>query len=185
MKKEVTINDIIDSLYDAEIDVLYTEPLEEIMFYLGYVDEDPMKLRLGTKEEYEELERIESTPLDSNQISELMYLLLYEKRNDFYVGMLKPIVNKYLEIAKEMKKDTVKKTNTKCKKPVCEDLEEFSQMIEVIGSASKALKANNMHDESREMIERVALSFDYDEAFKIMEEYVEIFIEQENEDEFE
>ena len=31
---------------------------------------------------------------------------------------------------------------------------------------SKKLKENNMHDKSREMIEKVALSYSYDEAFE-------------------
>lgn len=50
---------------------------------------------------------------------------------------------------------------------------------------SKTLKQNNMHDKSREMIEKVALSYSYDEAFDSIKEFVEVVEEKENEEEFE
>lgn len=61
-------------------------------------------------------------------------------------------------------------------------------MIEIIGLASKTLKENNMVDESRKMIERATMSYSYDEAFDIINEYVETIDrskKREEEEEFE
>lgn len=54
---------------------------------------------------------------------------------------------------------------------------------EILGFVSKALKENNMFDESKEMIERATLSYSYDEAINIIEEYVDIVKEREREEE--
>ena len=42
-----------------------------------------------------------------------------------------------------------------------------------------------MFDESKEMIERATLSYSYDEAINIIEEYVDIVKEREEEEEYE
>ena len=46
----------------------------------------------------------------------------------------------------------------------------------------KTLKDNNLFDESREMIERTTSSYSYDDAFNIINEYVEIVEEREKEE---
>ena len=46
----------------------------------------------------------------------------------------------------------------------------------------KTLKDNKLFNESREMIERATTTYSYDEAFDIINEYVEIVEERENEE---
>lgn len=62
-------------------------------------------------------------------------------------------------------------------------------MYDIIGEASKILKQNNMYDESREMIEKATMTYDYEDAYKVLNEYVELVEEkqktQEEEEEFE
>ena len=62
-------------------------------------------------------------------------------------------------------------------------------MFEIIGEVSKILKQNNMNKEAIQMIEKATLSYDYDEAFNIIKNYVEVIEEKEEikyeEDEFE
>ena len=54
-------------------------------------------------------------------------------------------------------------------------------MYDIICEVSKTLKDNKLFNESREMIER-ATTYSYDEAFDIINEYVEIVEERENEE---
>ena len=183
-KKKITIIDIKDRTYEACLDTEYREALAHAMIHLGYVSDTPINLYFGTKEEKKEIERIESTPLDSNQISELIHLMMYEMRNDFQFGRFRPIVKEYIEIAKEMRKENIKTTNTS-NKPICNELSSFICIPEVLGAASKVLKENNMVDESREMIERATLTYGYDEAIEVIKEYVELVKEKEMEYEYE
>ena len=43
------------------------------------------------KKEKEEIERVERKALSSNQISEIIHLMMYEMRNDFQYGKFKQI----------------------------------------------------------------------------------------------
>lgn len=66
---------------------------------------------------------------------------------------------------------------------------EFGVMYDIIGEASKVLKQNNMYDQSREMIEKATMTYDYDDAYNVLNKYVELVEEkqktQEEEEEFE
>ena len=121
------------------------------------------------------------------KISEIIHLMMYEMRNDFQYGEFKPIANYYINISKDMEKGSIKTDSSKTEhqKPICNVYKAYGNMIEIIGLASKTLKQNNMHDKSREMIEKSTLSYSYDEAFDIIREYVEVVEERENEEEFE
>ena len=110
---------------------------------------------------------------------------MYEMRADFQFGSFRPVANKYIEIAKEMREGNIKTSNNKSNKPVGKELSSLVGVPTILGAASKILKENNMHDESREMIERATLTYGYDEALEIVEEYVELVKEQEEEHEYE
>lgn len=186
----VTIKDIREAIEDAVIDTEYREAMDQSLMVLEYVSEWPMSLYFGTSEQKKELERVETRALDSNQISEIIHLIMYQMRNDFTYGRFKPVALKFLDISQQMQNTNEKnKTNNKKnEKPKCNIYSAFGNMIEIMGLASKTLKKNNMVDESREMIERATMSYSYDEALDIINEYVETIKkskEQEDEEEFE
>lgn len=180
-KQKITISDIRESLYDANLDTEYREALAHAMMELGYVSDSPLNLYLGTEKQKKELERVETKRLSNNEISEIIHLMMYEMRNDFQYGRFKPVADYYVNISKDIELDNSK---MEYKKPIC-NVETYATMYELICSASKTLKQNNMNNESRKMIERATLSYSYDDAFNIIEEYVELSKEQENEEEFE
>lgn len=188
MKKNiVTIKDIRESLYDANLDTEYREALAHAMMTLEYVSDSPLNLYFGSDKQKEEIKRVDSMPLDANQISEIIHLMMHEMRNDFQYGRFKPIANKYISISKGMENENLKKDNANIinQKPKCNIHSAYGDMREIIGLVSKTLKQNNMYDESREMIERATLSYDYDEAYNIIADYIELVKEQECEEEFE
>lgn len=183
----VTIKDIEESLWDGNLDSEYGEALAHSLMTLDFVSESPLRLHFGTPEQRQEIKRVESMPLNHNQISEIIHLMMHEMRNDFQYGRFKSIANHYINILKEMQKENSKNDNNKLdyRKPKCNIHSAHAYMPEIIGLASKTLKQNNMYDESRQMIERVALSYSYDEAYDIINEYIEAVEEQEEEEEFE
>lgn len=184
--KKVTISDIRESLYDANLDTEYREALAHAMMGLDYVSDSPLNLYFGNAKQKKEIEEVDSMLLDYNQISELIHLMMYEMRNDFQYGRFKPVADYYIKISKEMEKENIEvdNSNSEYQKPIC-NVRIYGNMYELICLASKTLKQNNMHNESREMIERATLSYSYDDAFNIIDEYIELSKEQENEEEFE
>lgn len=189
MKQQIVrINDIREATYDAFLDTEYREAIAHSIMALGYVSDSPLNLSFGTPKQQKEIKKVEERPLDSNQISEIIHLMMYEMRDDFQYGKFKPIALKFLDISEKMRNiNKENKENNKIKeKPKCNI--KGATMIEIIGLASKALKENNMIDESREMIERATKSYSYDEVLDIIKEYVETIDrskEQEEEEEFE
>ncbi len=181
-KKIIRISDIREDLYDANLDTEYREALAHAMIQLEYVSDTPLNLYFGTEKEKKELERVENMPLDSNQISEIIHLMMYEMRNDFQYSRFKPVANKYINISKQMENKKDNSINKKNQKPMC-NIYGLVVIPEILGFVSKTLKENNMFDESKEMIERATLSYSYDEAIKIIEEYVDIVKEREQEEE--
>jgi len=184
--KKVTINDIRESLYDAHLDTEYREALAHAIMELEYVSDSPLNLYFGTEEQKKELEIADTKNLDYNQISEIIHLIMYEMRDDFQYGSFKPVADKYINISKELEKQNSKidNINYEYKKTICK-VESCAVMYELICLVSKTLKKNNMHDESRKMIERATSSYSYNEAFDIIQEYVDIVKEREKEEEFE
>lgn len=186
----VTIGDIREALYDAYLDTEYREAMAHALMNLGYVSDSPLNLSFGTPKQQKEIKEVEERPLDSNQISEIIHLMMYEMRNDFQYGRFKPVALKFLNISEKMKNinQENKKENITKEKPKCNIHDAFGTMLEIIGLASKILKENNMVAESRRMIERATTSYSYDEALDIINEYVETIDrskEQEEEEEFE
>lgn len=183
--KIVTISEIREDLYDANLDTEYREALAHAMIELEYVSDSPLNLYLGTEKEKKELERVENMSLNSNQISEIIHLMMYEMKNDFQYGRFKPVANKYINISKQMRNENLKvnSVNKEFQKPIC-NIYGAVLIPEILGLASKTLKQNNMYNESREMIERATLSYSYDEALDIIGEYIEITKEREEEEEF-
>ena len=191
MERKITIRDIEESIYDSNLDSEYREALAHSLMTLEYVSDSPLRLHFGTPKQREEIRRVESIPLNHNQISEIIHLMMYEMRNDFQYGEFKPIANYYINISKEMKKENIKTENSKTryKKPICNIHKVHGYMLDIIGVASKTLKQSNMYDESRKMIEKATLTYSYDEAYDVVGKYVEIVKErekqEENEEEFE
>lgn len=185
-KKAIRISDIEEDLYDANLDTEYREALANSLMTLGYLSDTPLNLYCGTEKEQKELEKVEKMSLNSNQISEIIHLMMYEMRNDFQYGRFKPVANKYIEIS-EKKKSEKSKSNTsknEFQKVKC-NVYGMAFMPEILGEVSKVLKQNNMYDESRSMIEKATLSYSYDESINAIEEYVELTKEHEEEEEFE
>lgn len=185
-KKIITISDIREDLYDANLDTEYREALAHAMMQLEYISDSPLNLYLGTEEEKQELEKVENMPLNSNQISEIIHLMMYEMRDDFQYSRFKPVADKYINISKQMKSKnlTANSVNRKSQKPIC-NIYGLVVIPEILGLVSKTLKQNKMFDESKEMIERATLSYSYDEALDIIGEYVELVKERQEEEEFE
>lgn len=186
----VTINDIREALYDANLDTEYREAMAHSIMNLGYVSDSPLNLYFGKPEQKKEIKEVEERPLDSNQISEIIHLMMYEMRDDFQYEKFKPVVSKFLNISEEMRNTNQenKKENRTKEKLQCNIYSALGTMEEIIGLASKTLKENNMIDESREMIERATGTYSYDEALAVINEYVETINrnkEQEEEEEFE
>ena len=185
----VTIKDIREAIEDAVIDTEYREAMDQSLIVLGYLSGSSISLYYSTPKQKKELKEVSEKPLDSNQISEIIHLIMYQMRNDFTYGRFKPVALKFLDISQQMRNTNEKnKTNNKKnEKPKCNIYSAFGNMIEIMGLASKILKKNNMVDESREMIERATMSYSYDEALDIINEYVETIKkskEQEDEEEF-
>ena len=188
--KEVRINDIREATYDANLDTEYREAMANSLMVLEYISDSPLNLNFGTPEQRKEIQEFEEKLLDSNQISEIIHLMMYQMRNDFQYGKFKPVALKFLDISEKVRninRENREENRTK-EKPKCNIHDAFGTMLEIIGLASKTLKENNMMDESREMIERATKSYSYDEAFDIINEYVETYErneEKESEEEFE
>jgi len=185
-KKVIRISDIREDLYDANLDTEYREALAHSLIILGYVSDSPLNLYLGTEKEKKELERVEKMSLNSNQISEIIHLMMYEMRDDFQYGRFKPVANKYINISKQMESKNLKanSVNKEFQKLIC-NIYGTVVIPEVLGIASKTLKKNNMFEESKEMIERATLTYSYDEALNIIGEYLEVVKEREEEEELE
>lgn len=183
--KIITIRNIEESICDANLDSEYREALGHSLVTLELVSKAPLSLHFGTPKQREEIKRAEAMPLNANQISEIIHLMMYQMRNDFQYGRFKSVANNYINMSKEMQKENVETERTKYQKPICNVHKAYGYMLEIIGLASKKLKQNNMHNESREMIEKASLSYSYDEAFDVIREYVEVVEERENEEEFE
>lgn len=101
-------------------------------------------------------------------------------RNDFQYGKFKQIALEFLNISEKMRKTEEKnKINNEIKeKPKCNIDNERGVMYDIICEVSKTLKDNKLFNESREMIERATTTYSYDEAFDIINEYVEIVEER-------
>lgn len=190
IEKIVRIDDIREATYDANLDTEYREALAHSLMALGYVSDSPLNLSFGTSKQQKEIRKIEERPLDSNQISEIIHLMVYQMRNDFQYEKFKPVALKFLDISEKMRNiNQNNKEDNKIKEiPKCNIHSAFGTMIEIMGIASKTLKENNMIDESREMIEKATKSYSYDEALDIINQYVETVDkseEQEEEEELE
>ena len=109
----VTISDIRDKLWEACLDTEYREALANSMMLLNLVSNSHLNLYFGSQEQREEIKRVETTPLNSNQLSEIIHLMMYEMRNDFQYGRFKPIAEEYINISKNMRKQELKNQNTK------------------------------------------------------------------------
>jgi urease gamma subunit len=59
-------------------------------------------------------------------------------------------------------------------KPVCKLIGQDSNVFNLMSKVSRVLKKNNLHDQAKEMTDRIFSSVSYDEALAIISEYVEI-----------
>jgi len=59
-------------------------------------------------------------------------------------------------------------------KPTCKLIGEDGNVFNLLGKVSKVLKENNLHDQVKEMTDRVFNSSSYDEVLRIFADYVEI-----------
>ena len=191
-KTIVRIDDIRQATYDAYLDTEYREALTNALITLGYI-EDRIEYvpfnRYTLINKQQLIDKVTNRELNGNEISEIIHLMMYKLRNDFQYGRFKPIVMRYLDISQKMLQDEAEINKSDIKeKPRCNIYNAFGGMFEIIGLTSKTLKENKMFDKSREMIERATMAYDYDEAFNIINEYVDTYEKsrgQEEEEEFE
>jgi len=59
-------------------------------------------------------------------------------------------------------------------KPICKLIGEDGNIFNLINIVSKVLKNNNLHSEAKEMTDRIFNSRSYNEALRIISDYVEI-----------
>jgi len=59
-------------------------------------------------------------------------------------------------------------------KPICKLIGEDGNVFNLLGKVSKVLKENNLHDQEKEMTNRVFNSSSYTETLVIFSDYVEI-----------
>ena len=59
-------------------------------------------------------------------------------------------------------------------KPICKLIGEDGNIFNLINIVSKVLKNNDLHDEVKEMTDRIFNSRSYNEALRIISDYVEI-----------
>ena len=59
-------------------------------------------------------------------------------------------------------------------KPICKLVGQDGNIFNLINIVSKVLKNNDLHDEAKEMTNRIFNSRSYNEALRIISEYVEI-----------
>lgn len=116
----VTTSDIRDRLWDANLDTEYREALASSMMLLNLVSDSPLNLSFGSEEQRQEIIRVENTPLTSNQLSEIIHLMMYEMRNDFQYGRFKLIAEEYISISKNMRKQESKNQNQNTKNEIIE-----------------------------------------------------------------
>ncbi len=102
-KKNITIDNIQDSLFG--LDTEYRESLAKALMKFKYVSDSPLNLDVGTEEQKNELQRVYTTPLKSEQIIEIIKYMMDEMKDDFQYSKFKPIALKYISIAEEMKKE--------------------------------------------------------------------------------
>jgi len=59
-------------------------------------------------------------------------------------------------------------------KPICKLVGQDGNIFNLINIVSKVLKNNDLHDEAKEMTNRIFNSRSYNEALRIISDYVEI-----------
>ena len=59
-------------------------------------------------------------------------------------------------------------------KPICKLVGQDGNIFNLINIVSKVLKNNDLHDEVKEMTDRIFNSRSYNEALRIISDYVEI-----------
>jgi len=59
-------------------------------------------------------------------------------------------------------------------KPTCKLIGQDGNIFNLINIVSKVLKNNDLHDKAKEMTDRIFNSRSYNEALRIISEYVEI-----------
>ena len=59
-------------------------------------------------------------------------------------------------------------------KPVCKLIGEVGNVFNLLGKVSKVLKRNNLHDQAKEMSNKVLKCNSYTEALVIFSDYVKI-----------
>lgn len=165
----VTLEDIDESLCD--LDTEYREELAHSLMYYKYVSDSPLRLSMGTRKQQEELKKVMTTPLKSNQLKQIINYISNQMKGDFQYGEYSKIQKHYLKIADNMERE----------KPRCALIGQDGNIFNLMGIASKTLRNNNMEEEAKEMIIRIKESKSYDEALNIIGEYVEITGEEEEE----
>lgn len=184
--KKVTIADIRKATNDKYLDTEYREALANSLINLGYIKLEEQEkltpsfmLNKGILVYYDE----NNKELNGNELSEIIHLMMYKMRNDFQYGKFKPVAEKFLKLSDKMREveqentklsETKRKIKYKVKTP-CVFIDE------TLGDASKVLKKNGLFNESREMIERATMCYDYAESMKVIKEYVNLEKEFKNE----
>ena len=103
--KKITITDIRESLYDANLDTEYREALANFLIEKKYLSDSPLRLYMGTEKQRKELEKVEKKPLKASQIKDIMNYIDNDMKGDYQYGSFKGVLEEYLAIAKEMEQE--------------------------------------------------------------------------------
>lgn len=103
--RKITIADIRESLYDANLDTEYRESLADFLIEKKYLSDSPLRLYMGTEEQRKELEKVDKTPLKPSQIKDIINYIDNDMKGDYQYDRFKNVAEEYFSIANEMKQE--------------------------------------------------------------------------------
>lgn len=103
--RKITIADIRESLYDANLDTEYRESLADFLIEKKYLSDSPLRLYMGTEEQRKELEKVDKTALEPSQIKDIMNYIDNDMKGDYQYDRFKNVAEEYLSIVKEMEQE--------------------------------------------------------------------------------
>lgn len=100
----ITINNIEYDLEERQLDPEYIRSLGRALMKLGYINDYPINMYLGTIEQEKEIERVYHMPLKAKQLKGIINFMSKEMKDDSQYKVFKPIELYYLSLADELKK---------------------------------------------------------------------------------
>ncbi len=103
--RKITIADIRESLYDANLDTEYRESLANFLIDNKYLSDSPLRLYMGTEKQRKELEKVDKTPLKPDQIRDIMNYIDNDMKGDYQYDKFKDIAEEYFSIERQKKQE--------------------------------------------------------------------------------